>query len=387
LENANRTDDLTDFADQVTQIIAAGGGAARGSQLLDGVFFSETQNTTTFERSRAFDLDGVEPDELHAIADTIRARFAQESVLTFDRLSAGDPEADAVELDVPGVTKLQLRDGLLEDAEARRLLIGGSVTLNNHLKLVASREDADFATQFAERIGGDVRRVTRRYGEREFVDGPAPVRVENRTLHITGASTIDARGGRLDVTAGGETFPIARARFDRYSWKPGDGHDDVDGGDGRDSLMLTGSSAAEAFRLTRDGGGVRLTHDADVLELDHLEEADAVAGGGADTFAVGDLRRTDAQLVDISLASLPITAGGDTAADRVTVDGTSGRDALELTGKVVVGGTATLSGLAATVSISHAEPADTLVIDTRAGKDKLDTSAFDPRTIGLQVLE
>ncbi len=65
-------------------------------------------------------------------------------------------------------------------------------------------------------------------------------------------------------------------------------------------------------------------------------------GGGADTFAIGDLSRTGAQLVDISLAPLPITAGGDGAADRVTVAGTDKADALKLTGKVVVGGTATL---------------------------------------------
>ncbi len=41
-------------------------------------------------------------------------------------------------------------------------------------------------------------------------------------------------------------------------------------------------------------------------------------GGGEDTFAIGDLAGTDAQLVDVSLASLPITAGGDVDADRVT---------------------------------------------------------------------
>jgi hypothetical protein len=50
-----------------------------------------------------------------------------------------------------------------------------------------------------------------------------------------------------------------------------------------------------------------------------------------------------------------------------------------------VAGTATLSGLPATVDVSHAEPADTLSLDTGAGEDTLDTSAFDPGTIGLEV--
>jgi hypothetical protein len=86
----------------------------------------------------------------------------------------------------------------------------------------------------------------------------------------------------------------------------------------------------------------------------------------------------------VSLAGLPITAKGDGAADRVIVDGTPGRDRLSLTGK---GTTATLTGLQATVNVSHAEPTDTLTIDTGRGRDEVDTSAFAPGTIGLQILD
>ena len=77
-------DNLKDFARQVERIIDDGGGEARGSELLDGVFSSD--GVTTFERSREFDVDRVSADELHTIADTIRARFKQQSVLTFDKL-------------------------------------------------------------------------------------------------------------------------------------------------------------------------------------------------------------------------------------------------------------------------------------------------------------
>jgi len=57
-----------------------------------------------------------------------------------------------------------------------------------------------------------------------------------------------------------------------------------------------------------------------------------------------------------------------------------------LTGRVVVGGTATLTGLQATVNVSHAEGAlDLLAIDTRGGDDTLDSSGFDAATIGLEV--
>ena len=118
----------------------------------------------------------------------------------------------------------------------------------------------------------------------------------------------------------------------------------------------------------------------------HEREIGTLAGRGADTFAIGDLSGTGAELVDVSLAPGFGSPAGDGQADRVTVHGSDKRDAMALTGKVVVSGTATLTGLPATVNVSHAEGAlDALAIDTRAGDDTLDTSAFDPATIGLEV--
>ena len=80
-------------------------------------------------------------------------------MLTFDHLPRGDEEVDAIELEVPGVTAQALRDGLLADATAREHLFGGSVTLDGRLLLVADLADADLARDFAERIGGDMRRA------------------------------------------------------------------------------------------------------------------------------------------------------------------------------------------------------------------------------------
>jgi len=542
-------DPLTGFARQVERIIEQGGGKPRGSELLDGVFASD--EATTFERSRRFGVARVDDAELHTIANTIRERFDQQSVLTFDR----GGNADAVELEVPGVSAQALRDGLLADQEAREHLFGGSVTQDRHLLLVADRADETLAVDFAKQIGGDMKRAKARYGEREFVEGPLPVRVEHRTLLVDGAPVITRQGARLAITLGDDTFRVrlcdfdrvrvtgsgtltfngggeldARAAgervrldagglrietdgievlklntgdgedtlsvadlsgtdvyevdadlgagadraavfgsedldqisvgasgvlgptyvrflnpehddqltvdgrggddivsastdtmeltlaggsgtntliggpgddhliggpdfddvsggkgedvvsmggdFDRFTWKPGDGADVVDGGASRDSISVQGTNADEAFDLQPDGRGLRF--DVGVpLALAGIEEIDTVAGGGADTFNVGDLRRTGAQLIDISLASLPITAGGDGAADRVTVPGGK----LKLAGKVVVGGTATLTGLPATVNISHAEAKDTLAI---AG-GTVDTAAFDPATIGLEL--
>jgi hypothetical protein len=122
------------------------------------------------------------------------------------------------------------------------------------------------------------------------------------------------------------------------------------------------------------------------MDLARLEEVDVGAGGGADGIAVGDLSGTPAQLVDVSLGSGG--PGGDGQADRVAVSGTDRADRMSLTGRVVVAGTATLTGLPATVNVSHAEgDRDVLSVETGAGDDTLDTSAFDPATIGLEVID
>lgn len=166
---------LIGFAREVERIVRQHGGTPRGSELLDGVSFSSDLGTTTFERSREFDVDHVTDAELHTIADTARSRFGQESVLTFDYLPPSDDEVNAIELEVPGVTAQALRDGLLADQTARERLFGGSVTMDGHLLLVAGLADAQLARTFAQRIGGDPRRGATRYGEREFVEAPAPV--------------------------------------------------------------------------------------------------------------------------------------------------------------------------------------------------------------------
>ena len=173
---------LIGFAREVERIVRRGGGTPRGSELLDGVFFSSEMSTTTFERSRDFHVDHVSDDELHAIAQAVRRRFEQESVLTFDHLPAADDEVNAIELEVPGVTARALRDGLLADQTAREELFGGSVTLDGQLLLVAELADAQLARAFAERIGGDLRRAATRYGEREFVQAPAAARSGRRAL-------------------------------------------------------------------------------------------------------------------------------------------------------------------------------------------------------------
>jgi hypothetical protein len=162
-------DELRGFERKVEHIIRRGGGDPEGSQLLDGVFFSSELGTTTFERSRDFDVDDVTPNELREIADTVRRRFGQQSVLTFDYPERPWHPVDAVEVEVPGLDAQSLRDGLLADAEARERLFGGSVTLDGRLLLIAGLEDLELVERFVTDVGGDFDSATIRPGHREFV--------------------------------------------------------------------------------------------------------------------------------------------------------------------------------------------------------------------------
>jgi hypothetical protein len=162
-------DPLLGFERKVERIVERGGGKPRGSQLLDGLFFSSDLQATTFERSREFDVDRVTAGELHAIADRVRQRFDQESVLTFDFPEHAWDPVDAVQIEVPGIDAQRLRDGLLADRETAERLFGGSVTLDGRLVLIASLADLDVARHFVSEIGGDLGAATVRYGDEEFV--------------------------------------------------------------------------------------------------------------------------------------------------------------------------------------------------------------------------
>ncbi|MEU3915390.1 hypothetical protein [Streptomyces sp. NPDC029721] len=160
---------LSGFDHEVRGIIRANGAWAGRSTLLDGVFWSEEQKQTTYERSREFDVNHVGRDGLHHIAGVIAKQYHQESVLTFRCLPRTSPETDAVEIQADGVSATRLRDALAADPEARERLGGGSVTLGGRLILIAPLTDLPLAQRFASRLGVDWSKARVRYGDEEFV--------------------------------------------------------------------------------------------------------------------------------------------------------------------------------------------------------------------------
>src|SRR5262249_48275929 len=154
---------------------------------------------------------------------------------------------------------------------------------DRHLLLVADRADEALAVAFAKEIGGDMRRAKARYGEREFVEGPLPVRVQGRTLRIDGAPSIAREGSRLAVTVGDETFRVRARDLDRVR---------VSGGD---TLTFNGGGDVDVH-----AAGDRARIDADDLriETDDVQVLKLNTGAGEDSLSVGDLSGTDVYEVD-----------------------------------------------------------------------------------------
>jgi Ca2+-binding RTX toxin-like protein len=327
-------DRLERFARGVERIIDDGGARPRGSELLDGVFAGDA---LTFERSRRFDVDRVSKTELHDIAETVRRRFLQQSVLTFDP----DGPVDAIELEVPGVSAKDLREGLQDDPEAAGRLFGGSVTLDRHLILVAALEDAKLARSFAKQIGGDLRRAKTRYGDREFVDVQTGgrARIEHRTLVITGTpedDTLRISGNEIDFGDDG-VIDFEPRRFHRIR---------IDLGDGVDRLIHEGTKRDDRF---------------EVRDLTGVEYVDVQAGDGDDRVTIDALE--DLWEVHADLGA----ADGDL--DRVTVhDSDEGNQSS-------IGNFGRLSVLADVfVTLDGHEPTDRLRLNGNGGDDILSAS-------------
>ena len=164
-------DNLKDFARQVERIIDEGGGEARGSELLDGVFFDGTP--TTFERSRAFDVDRVSDDELHTIADTVRARFKQQSVLTFDQLPAGSQAVDGVLLDVPASARTRCARACWRTPRRASGCSAARSPRTSTCCWSPRSTTPSFARAFAKKIGGDVKRARVKLRQARVRRGPA----------------------------------------------------------------------------------------------------------------------------------------------------------------------------------------------------------------------
>jgi|GraSoiStandDraft_5_1057265.scaffolds.fasta_scaffold119825_2 hypothetical protein len=165
---ADNTDPL--FEMQANVAIALSGAAVTGSTPLDGVYWSQALQRSTYERSREFHLCGAAGSP-HTAAEALRRQFDQEAVLIFDYLPQHAPAQDAILIAVPDVDSARFGDALVADAAARNRIRGGSVTMPDHtLLLVAGNDDRDVARGLVTEAGGNWDAATFAYGKREFVE-------------------------------------------------------------------------------------------------------------------------------------------------------------------------------------------------------------------------
>jgi hypothetical protein len=185
-----------------------------------------------------------------------------------------------------------------------------------------------------------------------------------------GAETfIGGRGNDVADGNGGADTAFMGNGDDVFIWDPGDGSDRFEGGAGSDTMAFNGAPGNEAMAVNADGGRVRFTRvqGTIVMDLDDVEVVDVRALGGTDAITVGDVAATDLRRVDIDLAATLGGSASDRVADTVTVLGTNDVDTIRA---AALGATAEVTGLAATVRVTHADPdVDTLVLDTLDGVD------------------
>jgi RTX calcium-binding nonapeptide repeat (4 copies) len=194
---------------------------------------------------------------------------------------------------------------------------------------------------------------------------------------------VGGRGNDFADGNGGADTAFLGQGDDTFVWDPGDGSDVVEGQSGSDALVFNGAAGNEVMAATSSGGRVLFTRvqGSIVMDLDGVEAIDVHPLGGTDTVTVNDVTGTDLARVDVDLAAALGGSAGDGLADTITVIGTTGDDSIAAN---AVGSAVEVSGLAAFVRITHADPAsDTLLIDSLAGADAV---ALDPELAALILL-
>jgi hypothetical protein len=271
-----------------------------------------------------------------------------------------------------------------------RLAPGAPQTLQVDTGSAVMSVASDSFTRIAIK-GGNGDDLVRFDGTNGAINTPATIdggRGDDTLLGGNGADTLN--GGRGDDVVdgnGGADAADLGSGDDEFIWDPGDASDVVEGGSGHDKLTFNGAAGAEQFAVSASGerAHVLRTQGGITMDLDDIEQADVNALGGADLVTVNDLSGTDLSTVNANLAPSIGGSGADGATDHVVVNGTAGDDAIAASGS---NGSATVTGLAATVNVRDAAAAapelDFLTVNGLAGNDTIDSSGLAADAIGFQ---
>jgi Ca2+-binding RTX toxin-like protein len=194
---------------------------------------------------------------------------------------------------------------------------------------------------------------------------------------------LGGRGSDTEDGNQGNDTALLGAGDDRFIWDPGDGSDTLEGQSGTDEMRFNGANINEIFDVSANGGRVRFTRNVGkiVMDLNDVERVDTRALGGSDLLTINDLSGTDLTQAITDLAGTPGGTTEDGAADRIVVNATSGDDVIAAAG---TNGSATVSGLAPRVDVTHANAQqDELVVNALAGDDVVEASGLAANAIKL----
>jgi RTX calcium-binding nonapeptide repeat (4 copies) len=192
-----------------------------------------------------------------------------------------------------------------------------------------------------------------------------------------GAETFRGGEGKDRVTGGrGNDNASLGGGADAFRWDPGDASDEIEGQDGRDTMVFNGAPGAETVTMTAAGTRLVFVRQPGnvTMDTDDVESVDFNALGGADSITVNDLTGTDVTRTDLDLAAALGGIAGDGSVDNVVVNGTNGDDAISIDGN---GSGADVTGLATAVSVTHADATDVLSVETLAGTDNVVADGVD----------
>jgi Ca2+-binding RTX toxin-like protein len=184
-----------------------------------------------------------------------------------------------------------------------------------------------------------------------------------------GEDVIFAGAGNDTVIGGvGNDLVYLGAGNDLFASNSGDAVDTIEGQDGTDTVRLNtlGIGTIAPVSLVADDGRAKISGPAQSLSLNDVERVEIHTSViNNNLISIGDLSGTDLKQVAIVLA------GDDQFTDVVTCFAGAGNDVIDVT---ATGTVASITGLAAHLTIAGSISIDALSIDGDDGHDKIDAS-------------
>lgn len=176
-----------------------------------------------------------------------------------------------------------------------------------------------------------------------------------------GDDTIVGSAGNDTVEGGdGNDRAFLGVGTDMFIWSAGDDDDIIEGGGGTDTVQVKGSAGLDVIAISALAGRVQLVGPAGSLDLNDVERLEIQSAGGGDSIIVNDLAGTDLKQVAIGLVL-------DGKVDSIFATGTAGNDKITVS---LSGGSISVTGLPAQVTVANLDAKDGLLI---LGKDGNDT--------------